>query len=828
MHLDLDQAVARAGLAPAAFDIEAEPARPVAARLGVRSLGKQVADVVKYAGISRRVGARRAPDGRLVDVDDLVQIGQAGDRIVRARTRLGAVQLGRKALIQDLVDERGLARAGHAGHAGERAQRDGEIRVLEVVDRAALDGQLFAVALPSDIRHRDALAPGQVLSSDRLLTFQQILHLALEYHLAPVAARARADIHDVVGCQHGVLVVLDHDQGVAQVAQAFQGGQQLVVVALVQADGRLVQDIQHAHERRADLGRQTDALALAAGQRARRARQGQVFQADRLQKAQPVLDLLDHAVADLVLHLGQLQGVQKLHRLDDRLFRKLRDVQPADRDREHLGAQAAAVARGTRDLAHALLDLGARVVARGLLVAALEVHDNALKRLAHHAARHAADRQLERFFRTVQQLVHRRVGKLLDRGVQRKAVLFAERIVVHGRNRARVGVAPAGRADRALLDGQLGVGDDALRVDALLHAEAGAHRARAVRVVERKHARGQLFDRDAAVVACIVLRERDRLAADHVRDDQAARQRGRGLDRIRDAAAGVRADDHAVDHDLDVVLLGLFELDLFAQVAHLAVHTHADIALLARVLEHLGVLALFAADDRRENLHARLFLQRHQPVDNLVDGLLMDLLAALGAVRRADVRPEQAQVVIDLGDRADRRTRVLRGGFLIDRDGGRQAVDVVHIRLVHLPQKLPRIAGQRLDIAALALGIDRVEREGRFARTGQAGQHDQLVTRDLDIYIFQVVLTRTLYMDKFLHVHLSLFQICSIYFYKFIIVLSRCPPRGRKSARRASRAAPRRRAARCSGRCNSGCPSARAAPLPPGYFHPARFCPWRG
>ena len=161
----------------------------------------------------------------------------------------------------------------------------------------------------------------------------------------------------MVGGEHGILVVLDHDQRIAEVAQTPQRREQLVVVALVQTDGRLVQDIQHAHERRADLRRQTDALALAAGQRARRARQGQVFQADRLQKAQPVLDLLDHAVADLVLHLGQAQGLQKLHRLDDRLFRKLCNIQPADRDRKHLGAQTAAVARGTRDLAHALLDL---------------------------------------------------------------------------------------------------------------------------------------------------------------------------------------------------------------------------------------------------------------------------------------------------------------------------------------------------------------------------------------------------------------------------------------------------------------------------------------
>ena len=86
---------------------------------------------------------------------------------------------------------------------------------------------------------------------------------------------------------------------------------------------------------------------------------------------------------------------------------------------------------------------------------------------------------------------------------------------------------------------------------------------------------------------------------------------------------------------------------------NLAVHAHADIALLAGVLEHLNVLALFAADDRREQLHARFFLECHQTVDDLVDGLLVDLLAAFRAVRRADARPQQAHIVVDLGDRAD-------------------------------------------------------------------------------------------------------------------------------------------------------------------------------
>ena len=64
-----------------------------------------------------------------------------------------------------------------------------------------------------------------------------------------------------------VLVVLDHDQRVAGVAEPDQRLEQPVVVALVQPDRRLVEDVEHADQAGADLGGQPDPLGLAAGQR---------------------------------------------------------------------------------------------------------------------------------------------------------------------------------------------------------------------------------------------------------------------------------------------------------------------------------------------------------------------------------------------------------------------------------------------------------------------------------------------------------------------------------------------------------------------------------
>ena len=73
---------------------------------------------------------------------------------------------------------------------------------------------------------------------------------------------------------------------------------------------------------------------------------------------------------------------------------------------------------------------------------------------------------------------------------------------------------------------------------------------------------------------------------------------------------------------------------------------------------------------------------------------------------------------------------------------GRQALDEVDVGLVHLAEELPRVGRQRLDVAALALGEDRVEGEAGLARAGQAGEDDHRVARQVEVDVAQVVLAR--------------------------------------------------------------------------------------
>jgi hypothetical protein len=63
-----------------------------------------------------------------------------------------------------------------------------------------------------------------------------------------VLARARAHVDEPVGAPHHLLVVLDDEHRVPEVAQPLERADQLVVVALVQPDRRLVEDVEHADE----------------------------------------------------------------------------------------------------------------------------------------------------------------------------------------------------------------------------------------------------------------------------------------------------------------------------------------------------------------------------------------------------------------------------------------------------------------------------------------------------------------------------------------------------------------------------------------------------
>ena len=157
LHLDLQDAVAPARLTASALHVKAEPPRLIAAHTRLAHLTEQLADRIEHPRVGRGIRARRASDRLLIDVDDLVDMLKPLDLLVLAGLSLRAVEPRGDTAIEDLVDERRLARAGHARHKRERTKREFHIDILQIVLRRTHDLQKIAVSPAPLCGHGDEL-----------------------------------------------------------------------------------------------------------------------------------------------------------------------------------------------------------------------------------------------------------------------------------------------------------------------------------------------------------------------------------------------------------------------------------------------------------------------------------------------------------------------------------------------------------------------------------------------------------------------------------------------------------------------------------------------
>src|SRR5580658_4202024 len=202
------------------------------------------------------------------------------------------------------------------------------------------------------------------------------------------------------------------------------------------------------------------------------------------------------------------------------------------------------------------------------------------------------------------------------------------------------------------------------------------------------------------------------LAADDSDGDEAASQFKCRGNRLLKARGDPLLDEQAVHDDFDVVIFALVEARGNVEREEFAVNAHANVAVLRQLFKLFAVRALSSPNYRRQNHDAIVVLAQLAIEDGLHDllaGLTRDGVAALRAVRDAHGSVDHAEIIVNFGDGADRRTRRARGGLLLDGDGGRKAFDDVDFRTLHLIEELARVGGKRFDVAALPLGIDGVK-----------------------------------------------------------------------------------------------------------------------
>ena len=298
-------------------------------------------------------------------------------------------------------------------------------------------------------------------------------------------ARSGTDIYDVVCTADSVLIVFHHQYRIAQVAQVGEGGEQSLVVALVQADGGLVKDVHHADQPRADLGCQANPLRLAPREGFGAAIEGQVVEAHIHQEAVACPQFLHDLVGDLAL--APLQA--KLFKIQLGLaHRHAGDTGQRALIHEHVAgvaAQAGALALGAGVVGEKLREFLAHRRGIRVAIAPLHVGNNPFESVGapEHVAPVVDVGKGDLLLATaLQDHLPVFLVQLLKRRINVKAVVLRQ----GGKHVEVIDIAPVPAADRALRQAGLGVQHDALRIEILAYAEAVATGAGARRVVERE------------------------------------------------------------------------------------------------------------------------------------------------------------------------------------------------------------------------------------------------------------------------------------------------------------------------------------------------------
>ncbi len=309
--------------------------------------------------------------------------GRVGAGIAEARVEVAA-----QGLDEHVADQGTLARTRHPGDAYEHAQGNRDVAALEVVVGRPAHDQAFFAGRAAPGGNRDPPRSRKILPGHALRLGGDGFGRAGGHDRPAAHSGPGAEIDHVVGRPDRLFVVLDHDHGVALVAQVGQRRQQPIVVAGMEPDRRLVEDVQHADQPAADLPGQPDPLHLAAGQRGGRAIQREIVETHVAQKLQAPANLLQRLGRDRLSRGVEIQGTEELGRLGNRQGAHLGQgalgpvgVPRRGRgqgDRSGLGMEPLAAARRAADHAHVFFQRAPLHPALGAAILRQEPGDDSL------------------------------------------------------------------------------------------------------------------------------------------------------------------------------------------------------------------------------------------------------------------------------------------------------------------------------------------------------------------------------------------------------------------------------------------------------------------
>ncbi len=131
--------------------------------------------------------------------------------------------------------------------------------------------------------------------------------------------------------------------------------------------------------------------------------------------------------------------------------------------------------------------------------------------------------------------------------------------------------------------------------------------------------------------------------------------------------------------------------NIFLQIINNPVGTYPDITAFFQIGKCFLIFALPAANNRSQHLNSCFLRIFHDPVNDLVNRLLLDFDPADRTVRHADPGIQKTEIIIDFRNCSDCRPGIFRSCFLIDGNSGRKPLDIIDIWFFHLSKKHARI-----------------------------------------------------------------------------------------------------------------------------------------
>jgi hypothetical protein len=711
---------------PAQFSPPPPGRVPAAPRL--RHEAEHLAHESERAGVGRGVGARRATDRALVDGDQLVDRLRTLDRAVGPRLGGGAIEPACQCPVEDLLDERRFARSRHPGHRGESAPGDRDVDVPQVPGPGAEDADPSPWGAPvGGNRHRE-LAP-EVAAGEAAVDGGG---RARVHEPSPPHARSLPEVDHPVRGPYRLLVVLDDDDRVPAVADRAQRLEEPLVVALVEPDRRLVEDVHEALHARPDLRGETKAVGLSSRERRRGPIERQVAQPERGEHVQTGEDLTHEPLPYGALPLLEGESGHGRSRLGQGKAHEVGQRAAAHLHREALRAQARAAA-GAAGL---LREVGSEVLER-LAAVTLFVGGGGIEtEQGVHATAEIGDDAGEAGAVAEEEDLAGLRRKLADRGVEGEAVSL--RHVVEGVTEDPWPMTLPG-TDRALQDAAALVGDHTGRVHRPPLPQPVAARARPLGAVEGERLGAQRGHGDVAAGAGQPPAHQ-LLAPPFERDeDDAVGETERLLQAGPEPTGRARTEDQPIHEDVDAVAATGIERRQVVKVHRPSVDAGTEEPGAAGGGELLAVGPLPAPRDGGGDHHHSARGPALQPLRDLLGGLGGNGVAAAGAVRPTEGGEEDPQMVVDLGDRPHGGAGMGDGRALLDGDGGRQAAHRFDVRPLHLLEELAGPRREALDEAPLPLRVQGVEGQAALARPRRAGDDHQPVPGDVAVDSLQVV-----------------------------------------------------------------------------------------